>query len=74
MIELDKIKSSRYSNSPLRDYARKWTVADIYWMFNHTYDAIKSLREGYTVDVSDVITYLGALMVFKNVPDKGLLK
>ena len=74
MIELDKIQNSKYSNSPLKDYAKKWTRPDIYWMFNHTYDAIKSLRSGYTVEVIDLITYLGALMVFKSIPDINLVK
>lgn len=74
MIELDKIQSSKYSNSPLKRYAKNWTAPDIYYMFNHTYDAIKSLRSGYVADISDMITYLGALMMFKHVPDTRLLK
>lgn len=74
MIELDKCQSSKYGNSPLKEYAKKWTKADIYYMFNHTYSAIKSLRSGYVADVSDLITYLGALMMFKNVPDLKVLR
>ncbi len=74
MVELDKIQSSKYSNSPLKKYAKNWTPADIYFMFNHTYEAIKALRSGYIADVSDIITYLGALMMFKNIPDMRLLK
>ena len=74
MVELDKIHSSKYSNSPLKNYAKKWTKADVYYMFNHTYDAIKSLRSGYVADVSDMIMYLGALMVFKNIPNMEVLK
>lgn len=74
MIELDKIQNSKYSNSPLKEYSKKWTRADIYWMFNHTYDAIKSLRSGYVVEIIDLITYLGALMGFKNIPEMSLLK
>lgn len=74
MIELDKVQSSKYSNSPLKQYAKNWKPADIYFMYCHTYEAIKSLRSGYTVDVSDLITYLGALMVFQSIPDTRLLK
>lgn len=74
MIELDKIQSSKYANSPLKEYAKKWKRADIYYMFNHTYDAIKSLRSGYTAEVIDLITYLGALMMFENIPSPDLLK
>ena len=74
MIELDKIKSSKYSNSPLRDYARKWTPVDIYWMFQHTYEAIKSVRSGYAADIYDLITYLGALMLFNPIPNTQVMK
>ena len=74
MIELDKVQSSKYSKSPLKDYSRKWGKADIYYMFNHTYEAIKALRDGYTAEVSDLVTYLGALMMFTNIPDLGVLK
>ena len=74
MVELDKIHSSKYSNSPLKQYAKNWTAPDIYYMFDHTYGAIKSIRSGYTVEILDLITYLGALMVFKNIPEVRLLK
>lgn len=74
MIELDKCQDSKYSSSPLKDYAKKWTRADIYYMFNHTYEAIKALRSGYTVEITDLIAYLGALMMFKNIPDLRMLK
>ena len=74
MVELDKIHNSKYSKSPLKDYAKQWTKSDIYWMFNHTYNMIKELRSGSTINVSDAITYLGALMVFKNIPESRLLR
>ena len=74
MTELDKIQSSKYSNSPLKEYANKWKKADIYYMFNHTYDVIKSLRQGYVADTRDVIIYLAALLMFQNIPDTRLLQ
>lgn len=74
MVELDKCLDNKHTSSPLRDYAKKWTRADIYFMFNHTYEAIKSLRSGYTAEIKDVITYLGALLMFKNIPDMRSLK
>ena len=74
MIELDKCIDGKYVNSPLKKYSKNWTKPDIYYMFNHTYNAIKSLRSGYTVEVIDLIIYLGALMRFKNIPDTRLLK
>lgn len=74
MTELDKIQGSKYSNSPLKEYAKKWSRPDIYYMFNHTYEAIKAMRNGCTVELPDLITYLGALMMFKTIPDLQVLK
>lgn len=74
MVELDKCFDSKYCNSPLKNYTKNWSRADVYYMFNHTYEMIKSLRAGYTAELPDVITYLGALMMFKNIPDMRSLK
>ena len=74
MVELDKCFDAKYANSPIKKYAKNWSRADVYWMFNHTYNAIKDLRSGCTVEVPDLITYLGALMTFKQVPSVGVLK
>lgn len=74
MTELEKCKSSKYVNSPLKQYAKAWTVTDIYFMFNHVYEALKSLRSGYTGDIADILTYLGSLFMFKSVPDPKVLK
>ena len=74
MVELDKCFDGKYVNSPIKKYTKNWTRADVYFMFNHTYEAIKALRSGSTVETSDLITYLGALMMFKNIPDPQLLK
>lgn len=73
VIELDKCQNGKYTKSNLSKYAKLWERADIYWMFNHTYEMIKSIRSGYPVDVQDAIIYLGALMKFKNIPETRLL-
>lgn len=73
MVELDKCFDGKYVNSPLKKYAKQWTRADVYFMFNHTYNAISQLRAGYQVDVIDVITYLSALFTFKQVPSLQLM-
>lgn len=74
MVEIDKCFDGKYVNSPIKKYAKNWTRPDVYYMFQHTYEAIKALRSGCTVDIQDLIVYLGALMKFKNIPDMGLLK
>jgi hypothetical protein len=73
LLELEKCLSGKYSNSPIKKYAKNWTTPDIYYMFNHTYKAIKSLRDGYTVDVYDLLVYLGALLMFKHIPSVEVL-
>lgn len=74
MVELDKCFESKYSKSPLKECAKKWTRADVYYMFEHTYEAIKELRSGCVIELDDLITYLGALLMFKTIPDTRLLK
>ena len=74
MIELDKCLDGKYVKSPLKSYAKKWTKPDIYYMFNHTYEAVKALRSGYMAEIDDLIVYLGALMMFKRVPDVRSLR
>lgn len=74
MIELDKCFDGKYVNSPLKKYAKQWSRADVYFMFNHTYEAIKMLRSGYTADISDLLIYLSAMLSFKQVPDPRRFK
>ena len=74
LIELDKCFDGKYVNSPLKKYAKQWTRADVYFMFNHTYAAIKELRSGSTADVRDLLIYLAALMSFKQIPNLEVLR
>lgn len=68
MIELDKCLDNKYTQSPLQKASKLWTRYDVYWMFNHTYNALKQLRSGYTVDSEVYIVYLAALLKFKQIP------
>lgn len=74
MVEIDKCFDGKYVNSPIKKYAKNWTRPDVYYMFQHTYEAIKALRSGCTVDIQDLIVYLGALMKFKEVPNMRLFQ
>ena len=69
MIELDKIMDNIYSDSPLKKYIKEWTRPDIYYMFNHTYRILQSLRQGITANMEDILIYLGALFKFQRIPD-----
>lgn len=69
MIELDKCNKAKYSDSPLKKYAKNWQPAEVYYMFNNTYNIIKQLRSGYVADVDDLLVWLGTLLMFKPIPD-----
>lgn len=73
MTELDKVLDNKYANSPVKKFADKWTRPDVYYMFNHTYNALDSIRSGAVVNIYDMLIYLGALMKFKNIPDFEVL-
>lgn len=68
MIELDKCLDNKYTQSPVQKASKLWTRYDVYWMFNHTYNALKQLRLGYTADPLISIVYLAALLRFKQIP------
>lgn len=73
MTELDKVLDNKYANSPVKKYVDKWSRADVYYMFNHTYNALATIRSGAIVNIYDVLIYLGALMKFKNIPNLEVL-
>lgn len=74
MVELDKCFDGKYVQSPLKKYAKNWSRSDVYYMFNYAYEAIKLLRSGGVVDVSDLIVWLSAVMVFKQIPNPGVFR
>lgn len=73
MLEMDKLLDNKYTSSPLKDYIRYWTRQDIYYMFNHTYNAISQLRAGYCTDIDLYIVYLSALLRFRSIPSMEAL-
>jgi hypothetical protein len=74
MLELDKCLDNKYASSVVQKASKYWTRYDIYFMFNHTYNALKQLRLGYTNEPSLYIVYLAALLRFKNIPDLQVLQ
>lgn len=69
MVELDKCLDNKYSDSIVKKAAKLWTRYDVYFFFNHVYNAVKQLRLGYSNDPSLYIVYLAALLRFKQIPD-----
>jgi hypothetical protein len=74
MIELDKLMDNKYTDSPLKTYVNEWTRPDIYYMFNHTYNVLQSLRRGNNADIKDILIYLGSLFKFKRIPSLEALQ
>ena len=74
MIELDKIKSSKYSESILRQFSNKWTREDIYYMFMHAYSELEKLRSLSSYKVEDSIVHLFSIMTFERIPAPEVLE
>lgn len=73
MIELDKIKSSKYSDSPLKEYARLWSPQDIYYMFMNGYDELQKLRSMSSYEVESSLIYLIGLLKFQPIPSPEVM-
>lgn len=68
MVDLDKLMSSKYSNSDIRDYVKFWKPADVYYMFMHAYRELKLLRSNSSYNVNDSLIYLFGLLKFSSIP------
>lgn len=68
MIELDKLLDNPKASSDLKDYIKVWSRADVYYMFMHTYDAIKKSRSSASVDPSRILIQLFGLLQFNPIP------
>ena len=74
MIELEKILSSKYSDSSLKDYAKFWKIQDIYYMFMNTYSELNKLRSNTSSDVTSSLVYLYGLFTFKDIPSVEVME
>ena len=68
MIELEKILTSKYSNSDLASYRKLWKVEDVFFMFMHTYQELEKLRSNTSSSAENSLVYLAGLMTFKDIP------
>lgn len=67
-LEIEKILSSKYSNSELASYRNKWNVQDCYYLFMHTYEELSKLRSNTSAHVYDSLIYLFSLLTFTKIP------
>lgn len=70
LVEIDKCMSSKYAQSDIQKYIRKWTPSDVYNMFDITYSELKKSRS-MSVDIKSSIVFLLSLLAFKYIPRKG---
>lgn len=68
MIELEKVLTSKYSNSDLKDFAKYWKLEDVYHVFMNTYAELEKLRSNTSSDVESSLIYIFGLLTFKDVP------
>lgn len=68
MIDIDKLMTSKFGNSDIRDYVKLWKPQDVYYMFMHTYDELKKLRSNSSYDISNSLIYLFGLLKFQSIP------
>lgn len=69
MIEMDKLKDNKYTQSDVQEYAKIWTREDIYYMFMHSYNELKKLRSSSSYDSKLSLIYLFSLLNFQRIPD-----
>ena len=68
MIELEKVITSKYASSDLRDYAKFWTLQDVYNMFMHAYTELDKLRSNTSTDITASLIYLFGMLTFQKIP------
>ena len=72
LLDLEKIKVSKYSDSPLRKYSKLWTMSDIFNLFEITYEELK-LSRSLSFDIRDSLTKLFCLLCFKQIPNSEVI-
>lgn len=68
MLELDANMDSPRRQSDLREYTKRWTREDVYYMFVQTYEVLKQLRSSSVGDPKNLLIYLLGLLQFQSIP------
>lgn len=72
VVDIDKIKSSKYSDSNLAKFAKMWKPSDMCNFFNACYISLLSIRSS-NVDPNNSVIYLLALLQFESIPDMEVM-
>ena len=73
MIELEKVMTSKYAESPLKDYAKCWKLEYVYNLFMNTYSELQKLRSGKSSNIKATLIYLFGLFTFKDIPSPEVM-
>lgn len=73
MIDMEKILTSKYSDSPLKDYAKVWKLEDVYYFFMNAYAELEKLRSNTSTDVKSSLIYLFGLFTFRDIPSPEVM-
>ena len=73
MIDMEKILTSKYSDSPLKDYAKLWKLEDVFFMFMNAYTELEKLRSNTSTDIKSSLIYLFGLFTFKDIPSPEVM-
>lgn len=68
MLELDANMDNPRRQSDLREFTKKWTREDVYYMFVQTYEILKKLRSMSIADPKNCLVYLLGLLQFETIP------
>lgn len=66
-LELEKLKTNQHGKSILAPYVDYWTIADIYTLFNITYEELKLTRQGKLA--RDSACYIATSIQFSPIPN-----
>ena len=73
LVELDKLKAKQYTDSPLKQYIKGWTLSDIYNMYMIVFNSLEELRT-VSSDAYSQIIYLSGILQYQTIPSLEALK
>ena len=74
LIDMEKILTSKYSNTDITEYKKFWKLQDVYYMFMNTYKELSDSRSSnVSKNIDASLIYLFALVTFKDIPSPEAL-
>lgn len=68
MLEFEKIRVQKYSDSDFKKYLSFWTFNDIYNFYDITYYTLSMSRTSQVVTDKSLCEFIASLLIFKTVP------